>query len=108
MWNDVPVVLDTEGRLLSFNGSGFAEIARLPLILNEALPTNYVTDQGSKLIHFNGIIYSNDRILLNVDSSVTTKNYYPGSNRFNFLNQIPGGVWEYTKENGLIHRNAVS
>lgn len=108
MWNDTPYVLDSEGRLLGFNGSGFEEVARFPFIRNEALPANYLKPQGNKMIHFNGIIYANDRILMNIDSQVNTPLTYPGSNLNTLLDKIPGGVWEYTKENGLIHLNSPS
>lgn len=108
MWNDIPYVLDTEGRLIAFNGSGFSEVTRLPLILNEAVPTRYITPQGNKLIHFNGIIYANDRIFLNIDSQMNVAWTYPGATTYTLLDKIPGGVWEYTKENGLIHLNSPS
>jgi len=108
MWNDTPFVLDAEGRLLGFNGGSFDEVARLPFIRNEALPARYLKPQGNKMIHFNGIIYTNDRILMNIDSEANTPITYPNSNTYTLLDKIPGGIWEFTKENGLIHLNSPS
>ncbi len=96
IWNNIPYVLDVEGRLLAFNGSNFQEVARLPFILDEGYPDRLIIDEGRKLIHFNGIIYTNDRILFNLDSSITRNGESTALN-------MPSGVWEYTKENGLIH-----
>jgi hypothetical protein len=96
IWNKIPYVLDVEGRLLAFNGSNFQEVARLPFIIDEGYPDTLTSLEGRKLIHFNGIIYTNDRILFNLDSSITRNGDSTALN-------IPSGVWEYTKENGLIH-----
>lgn len=96
IWNNIPYVLDVEGRLLAFNGSNFQEVARLPFIIDGGYPDRLTVAEGRKLIHFNGIIYTNDRILFNIDSSITRNGEGTALN-------IPSGVWEYTKENGLIH-----
>ncbi len=96
IWNNIPYVLDIEGRLIAFNGSNFQEVARLPFIIDEGYPDRLTVAEGRKLIHFNGIIYMNDRILFNLDSSITR-------NGENVALNMPSGVWEYTKENGLIH-----
>lgn len=96
IWNNIPYVLDVEGRLLAFNGSNFQEVARLPFIMEGGYPNRLTVNEGRKLIHFNGIIYTNDRILFNLDPSIA-------SDRNGAYLNIPSGVWEYTKENGLIH-----
>lgn len=102
IWNDVPYVLDTEGRLLTYNGYNFQEVARLPIILNEQISDRSKLNEGNKLIHFNGILFINDRIILNLDNDLYSLKKFNG-----FLNRkstrIPSGIWEYTKENGLIH-----
>ena len=93
--NDVPYVIDIEGRLLAFNGGSFQEVARLPIIQYDALNQAYASTQSTKICHFNGIKYINDAILINIDSANT------GS--FSFEN-FPSGIYEYTKENGLTHK----
>jgi len=108
LWDDVPYTLDTEGRLLAFNGANFQEVARLPLIQNEQLPSRYTIPEGNKLIHFNGITFSNDRILLNIDNdlmSLKKQGSFIGNNKPTLT---PGGIWEYTRENGLIHYTSPS
>ena len=94
IWNDTPYVLDIEGRLLAFNGSGFSEVARLPIMQYDAVSSQYNTIDPLKLCHFNGIKYINDAIVINV-SNVTTNEYN--------LENFPQGIYTYTKENGLVH-----
>lgn len=102
IWNDIPYTLDTEGRLLAFNGSNFQEVARLPFIIDSAYPARYTVRQGTKLIHFNGIIYTNDRLIIALDPDLVTSDKFYGRS-YSTRDNIPGGLWEYTKENGLLH-----
>lgn len=57
--DDIPYVLDSEGRLLAFNGSGFQEVSRLIHKTN----TYYVS-------HYNGATAFNDSIMLNVNGGI--------------------------------------
>lgn len=97
IWNDTPYVLDIEGRLLAFTGSNFEEVARLPIMQYDVLNSTYATAISTKICHFNGIKYINDAILILVNNESVGKGY--GS-----LENYPLGVYEYTKENGLIHK----
>lgn len=95
IWNDTPYVLDIEGRLLGFNGSNFEEVARLPIQLYNVLSSGYATLSGNKICHYNGIKYMNDAIYILVNNKTT------GDSRA--LETFPGGVYCYTKENGISH-----
>lgn len=95
LWNDVPYVLDIEGRLLAFNGSTFEEVARLPLMQYDALNSTYASTQSTKICHFNGIRFMNDSILMFIDT---------GNTSAASLENFPSGIYEYTKENGITHR----
>lgn len=96
--DDVPVIFDTRGRLLQLNGGTFVEIDRLPIeddVLK--LPVAAAT---SRPVHFNGM-YSrgrNIRILINTqlwDTNSTNKD------------NVPSGIWEWTKDTGLYHLASV-
>lgn len=97
IWNDVPYVLDIEGRLLAFNGSSFEEVARLPIMQYDVLNRSYATSDSKKICHFNGIKYINDAILIAVNNE-TTGDIFGGEENY------PSGIYEYTKENGLTHK----
>lgn len=101
IWNDVPYVMDIEGRLLAFNGSSFEEVARLPLMQYDVLNRSYATSDSKKICHFNGIKYINDAILIAINNE-TTGGIYGGEENY------PAGIYEYTKENGLTHKYAPS
>lgn len=100
IWNDVPYVMDIEGRLLAFNGSGFQEVARLPVLQSDYL-SSYVFAMRNNLCRYNGMIYSNDAILININNSISGG--IDGS-----IENFPSGIYEYTKENGLTHRSSPS
>lgn len=97
IWNDIPYVLDIEGRLLAFDGANFKEVARLPIMQYDAINTTYATATSTKICHFNGIKYINDAILILVNNESIGKGY-------GALENYPLGVYEYTKENGLTHK----
>lgn len=100
IWNDVPYVMDIEGRLLAFNGSGFEEVARLPLMQYDVLNSSYATSDSKKICHFNGIKYINDEILIAVNNETT--------GTLGGYENYPSGIYSYTKENGLTHKLAPS
>lgn len=98
--NDIPYVLDVEGRLLAFNGSNFQEVARLPISNNDYPVSNYIKNSGIKLSHFNGSILLRDQMLFLINPSL------PRSDRY--LENCQAGIWEYTQESGLTHKYSVS
>jgi len=100
IWNDIPYVLDIEGRLLAFNGSYFDEVARLPILQYEVLQRDYATSGSTKIVHYNGIRFMNDAIYMLVDSSNT--------GTVGAQESFPSGVYEYTKENGIVFKYSPS
>lgn len=100
IWNDIPYVLDIEGRLLAFNGSNFEEVARLPILQYDVLQSDYATNGSQKICHYNGIRFMNDAIYMNIDGRTT--------GTLGEQESFPGGVYEYTKENGLVHKYSPS
>ena len=98
--NDIPYVLDVEGRLLAFNGSNFQEVARLPVSNSDYPVSNYIKNSGIKLSHFNGSLLSRDQLLFLINPVL------PRSDRY--LENCQAGIWEYTEDSGFTHKYAVS
>lgn len=100
--NGVPHVVDSNGRLLAFNGSFFQEIAKFPLKASENLYGLQANHDRS--IHPNGMDYDpvNNDLLINVSNV----KYFTGGVPTFF--DFPGGVWSYKKETGLIHKYSPS
>lgn len=94
--DDQPVVIDTRGRLLQLNGGAFVEFARLPFQEKDT-PTTYFTNATGRLVHYNGMSITKDRINILVNSQLYDTN---STNKEN----IPAGIWEWTAETGLYHK----
>jgi len=92
----LPHVMDSAGILSAFNGSGFAEVGRLPY--TNILPHNDDGFVSNKFIHPNGLIYTeNDTFLafinnLNSDNSGTINE------------NLPSGGWEWSGEGNFTHK----
>lgn len=98
--DDVPYVMDSNGRLLMYNGGTFTEIGRLPIA--DKMPYNTTAQANDqRYIHPNGMTLNNGRI------NVLVKNtfYEYGSPTPEFC---PSGVWEYDDLIGLYHRYSPS
>jgi hypothetical protein len=97
--DDIPWIVDTNGRLLVFNTRAFTEVARLP-IDNKYL-TNATSSTNSRFIHPNGISLINGRVNFLIsnlmsDSASSIKEF------------CPSGVWEYDENIGLYHKYSLS
>jgi hypothetical protein len=97
--DDVPWILDTEGRLLQFNGGSFVERARLPIerkyLYNATSPIN------DRFIHPNGMTIDNGRIQILVDTRYAA-NGNPQEER------APAGIWEFDENIGFYHKASLS
>ena len=95
-------IMNGRGQLMAFNGAGFSEVARLPIITGDG--RNW-KDGNNLSIHKNGIclIDNNIHILINaqMDISGTADNY-------SYLENMLSGIWEYTKEHGLVHKYSIT
>lgn len=106
--DDVPWIVDAEGRLLVFNGGSFQEKARLPVpkgffLHNQMLltPTSETATED-RFIHFNGISVQDESILLLIS------NRYQANDNLPLDERLPSGVWEYNERNGLHHKYSLS
>lgn len=96
--DDVPWAFDTHGRLLSFNGATFTEVAHLPFEIDMPPLANLTATK--RLMHYNGITTVGGKINLLLNTTLYNANA-------NVRENIPSGVWEYSKEAGLYHKSSV-
>lgn len=95
--NDIPYAIDTEGRILEYNGYSFKEIQRLPI--DRMLLLNATATTGQRFIHPNGFIATkNDTLLINVNNLNEDANSTINEN-------FPSGIWELDLKTGnLTHK----
>lgn len=102
----VPYFMDVEGRMIAFSGSGFIEVAKLPV--DEDKPffdlsghfSSTLADRDSYIRH-NGMAVINSRI------NILIRGNYEDSGETQDI-RMPSGVWEYDPDYGLYHKNSVS
>ncbi len=86
--------MDSNGVLSSFSGNGPVELGRLPFPKN-SIPTGIADAINDRFIHPNGMHFTRNgtiRMLIN--------NLAPSGN----VNEnCPSGIWEWSKETGLVH-----
>lgn len=91
-----------KGQLLGFNGSGFTEVDKFPIanskieVLNNSQATGYPLN-----ITRNGMAVVDGNIHINLCAATYGHNE-------NNLDNMPSGIWEYTKETGLYHKYGLS
>lgn len=91
---DSPWVMDSNGILSAWTSTGFQELGRLPYPAN-VLPYNVADADNERFIHPNGSYFTkngNYRCVIN-----------NRANAGNVQENIPSGVWEWTKEYGFQH-----
>lgn len=94
--DDIPHVIDTNGVFSRYSGSGFDEIGRLPL--DRQLLVNAQTGLNNRFIHPNGITSTkNGTFLFSINNLVDDAS---GS----IIENLPSGIWEWSKENGMVHK----
>lgn len=103
--DDVLYVMDNDGKLLAFNGGTFVEIDRLPLkegeYLKSALFSSSSSTYNERWIHPNGMTLKDSGILILIN------NEYRGASA-TWEENVPSGIWEWTKETGLYHKYSFS
>jgi len=94
-------VMDSNGVVSSFNGSGFKEEGRLPFPPNR-LPFNIADTDNEKFIHPNGMYFTRNgtlRCLINNRSALSTNAV---------VENMPSGIWEWSRDNGFVHIQSFS
>ena len=100
LMDDIPYVMDSNGRLLKFNSGAFQEIARLPLF-DKYLGGPLNAAMNNKFIHPNGMSVINGKINMLIDNMVN-------DNTGTIIEQCPSGIWEYDETIGLYHKYSLS
>lgn len=95
--DDIPYAIDTEGRVLKYNGYSFVELNRLPI--DRTLLKNSSSVNTQLPIHFNGFIGTkNNTLLISVNNLNGDKNEIVTEN-------LPSGIWELDlTTNNFTHR----
>lgn len=96
----VPVVISSSGQLLKFNGSGFDEMAHLPVYDTLQTWTDGNGYSGGKVSH-RGMAVRGDKIFINLDGYINA----PGNKQ---LPNQPSGLWVYDPVTLLTHKAGVS
>lgn len=99
--DDIPYIMDTQGNLQQFNGSGFITVARLPIDDSDILLRSLTDNSNLRFMHPNGMTIIEGRIcaLINTITAKETNPYYEN---------MPAGIWEYDPSVGFIHKHAPS
>jgi hypothetical protein len=85
---DIPYAVDSEGRILKYNGTAFAEIARLPINVTLLTGATYSSVSNGRFVHFNGFQATKNNTLL---VSVNNLNDDAGDT----VNEnLSSGIWE--------------
>lgn len=91
---------DSNGAILAFTGSGFEEVGRLPL--NRQLLLLSANIEYNSFVHPNGMVYTrNNTFMVLVNNTVE-------DNTLSIVENLPSGIWEWSKETGFVHRQAVT
>lgn len=108
MMDNSPYVLDSNGILRFFNGSSFSEYptgSRFPLRKGQTLgqyPSNATND---RFIHPNGTVFTPDGTILFL---VNNRDLYQTGSTEHINENLPAGIWEWSKDNGLVHKYSFS
>lgn len=96
--NDVPYIMDSNGILRQYTGYAFEEVARLPFGIK--LPYNISDTDNERFIHPNGMFATkNGTIRMAINNRANTGNV---------IENLPSGIWEWSKDTGLKHIQSFS
>lgn len=102
--DDIPVIMDSNGILRQLSATGFVEIGRLPLRRNQYLG-QITTAANTRFIHPNGLIKGPEGTIL---ALVCNRNYYLSGSTENVNENLPSGIWEWSKEHGFVHKHSLT
>lgn len=93
-------IIDSNGSLLAFTGSGFEEVGRLPL--NRQLLINSTSDFYNSFIHPNGLWFTRNNTFIALINNLV------GDNGQTIVENLPSGIWEWSAETGFVHRQTAT
>ncbi len=104
-WNGNLYIFTSDGRLMTFNGAGFSEVARLPAYTESLISNNYMWASGFSLGNvfqrgmqvIDGLIH----VLISSEAEVDGDNEYA-------TNRMGSGIWAFDPNIGLTHKYGLS
>lgn len=97
--DDIPYIVDTDGKLMAFSSGSFQEVARLPT--DGRYLYNPISTVNDRFMHPNGIMLDDGRINILVDTR-----YQANGNPMQ--ENCPAGIWEFDPDIGLYHKRSLS
>lgn len=97
--DDVPIVLDTFGKLWQLNGGTFTELGRLPYSYGFPIGGN-IADGTTLMVHRNGMDLVNNKVTFLVNTQLNNGALEPFEET---QENLPAGLWQYSKESGIVH-----
>jgi hypothetical protein len=105
-WQGNFYIMTNDGRLMSFNGAGFTEVARLPAYTDILTQNNYqfgnAFSLGSIFQRGMAVIDGKIHVMVNAQATTDAGDIYPATQR------MPSGIWVYDPEVGFYHKYAAS
>lgn len=98
--DEIPYIVDTNGDLLSFNGGTFQKLTGFYRKNRKRKLINPLSSWNDRFIHPNGMSVIDGRINILINNQ---------NNDYNFTSieeTIQSGIYEYTPENGLVHKHS--
>lgn len=97
--DDIPWIVDTNGRLLTYSGGTFKEMARFPI--DDKFLTNSLSLTNNRPVHPNGMTLVNGKINILLNNVIN-------NNASSIPEFCPSGIWEYDENIGLYHKYSLS
>lgn len=94
------VQVNSRGQLMLFTGSGFKELAALPVFYTQQMWRDSTGFLGGKVL-IDGLKVDGDNIYINLDGEVTVSEYENGKMAPRYIPEQPSGIWCYDPKVGL-------
>ena len=98
--DEIPYIVDSNGDLLAWNGGTFQKLTGFNRKGKKSRLKAPVSSSNTRFIHPNSMAIVDGRINILINNQ-------NDDNNGTIVDTIPSGVWEYTQENGLIHKNSL-
>jgi len=99
--DDIPYIVDTNGDLLAFNGGNFQKLTGFYRKNRKTKLAFPAISRNRRFIHPNGMSVIDSRVNILINN---LNNDFTGT----IEETIHSGVYEYTPENGLVHKHALT
>lgn len=98
--DETPYVIDTNGDLLAFNGGAFTKLTGFYRKNRKTRLVNPISTVNNRFIHPNGMSVIDGRINILINNQ-------NNDNSASIEETIHSGIYEYTPDNGLVHKHSL-